>query len=153
MANHSRRLRAIAQVADCKPSELTEESYSHYGLPVYSLGSMEFAVGRDSELDDAASEYIQSSLWAFTASFLESHTGLDAEIIEIIQREKYEDATPIFAKLIEANSDIDDFIDEAISSDGRGHFLSSYDGQESEVAFPGKRGATCLDYFYVVRIN
>ena len=31
--------------------------------------------------------------------------------------------------------DEDDFIDEVISADGRGHTLSSYDGEEGEITF------------------
>ena len=29
-------------------------------------------------------------------------------------------------------SDIDEFVDDAINADGRGHFMSSYDGAEYE---------------------
>ena len=38
--------------------------------------------------------------------------------------------------------DFDDFIDDAVSSDGRGHFISRYDGDENE-----------QDGYYIYRCN
>jgi hypothetical protein len=37
---------------------------------------------------------------------------------------------------------LEGFVEEAVSADGRGHFLSSYDGEENE-----------QDGFYIYRIN
>jgi len=42
--------------------------------------------------------------------------------------------------------DIDSFVDAAISADGRGHFMSSYDGNENEEEVNGTT-------FYIYRIN
>ena len=42
--------------------------------------------------------------------------------------------------------DEDDFIEEVISTDGRGHTLSSYDGEEGEVVFND-------EWYYVYRTN
>ena len=42
--------------------------------------------------------------------------------------------------------DFDHFVDDAVLSDGRGHFLSSYDGYEHEVKING-------NYYYIYRTN
>jgi len=42
--------------------------------------------------------------------------------------------------------DEDDFIEEVISADGRGHTLSSYDGEEGEITFQN-------EWYYIYRTN
>ena len=42
--------------------------------------------------------------------------------------------------------DMDEFVEDAVSSDGRGTFLSSYDSEEVEVVVDG-------EYFYAYRLN
>ena len=42
--------------------------------------------------------------------------------------------------------DMDEFVDDAICQDGRGHFISHYDGKENEYKVNGKM-------FYVYRLN
>jgi len=42
--------------------------------------------------------------------------------------------------------DMDSFVQDAISADGRGNFLSSYDGDEQEIKIDG-------EYFYSYRAN
>ncbi len=34
--------------------------------------------------------------------------------------------------LVERTCGLDDFVEDAVSADGRGHFLSHYDGEENE---------------------
>jgi hypothetical protein len=47
-----------------------------------------------------------------------------------MQAELCEDANELVKAVIR---DIDHFVKDAILSDGRGHFLSSYDGEENEI--------------------
>lgn len=87
----------------------------------------------DSEADERAGEYIKDSLWAFNASFLAAQTGLDQEVFEaIISNGKCEDNNDTIYNLINKLGSIDGFIQDAIGADGRGHFMSSYDGEENE---------------------
>ena len=83
----------------------------------------------DSEADEMAKDYIKDSIWAFSSWFLASHSGLDEEIIKHLQ-EKCEGANDVLLKSIK---DIDSFVSDAIGCDGRGHFLSGYDGNEQEI--------------------
>lgn len=146
MGNYDAATKAVAQVADCKPSELTEESCDFYGLRLFSLGNTEYAVGTDEEADSAAQEYVTQSVWAFQSSFLASFTGLPEEVFTALQ-DKCEDANDTFLTLInEVGAGIEEFTSKAISSDGRGHFLSGYDGKEEEATVKGA-------LFYVYRVN
>jgi hypothetical protein len=106
-----------------------------------------YIVLTDSEADDKAAEYIKDSLWAFNASFLASETGLDEEIFQAIQDNgRCESNNDIIYNTINKLGNMDEFIDAAISADGRGHFMSSYDGNENEETVNG-------EMFFIYRIN
>jgi hypothetical protein len=104
----------------------------------------DYLVLTDKEADKKAKESILETVWAFNSSFLSAHSSLDAWTISIIQQAKYEDANEPLKKTI---IDIDHFVDDAIGCDGRGHFLASYDHNETEVAWHNKT------IFYVYRVN
>lgn len=139
-------IKALADYLECKPNDLSKETYSHYGLEVFSNGREQYAVGTDSEADEACFKNIKDSAWAFNANFICSYCDLPQELIEAIenmQKEKCESSNDTILALIEkTQGGLQGFVDEAISADGRGHFLSSYDGDEIE-----------LSGFYAYRIN
>ena len=90
----------------------------------------EYYVLTDEEADELAKEYIRDTAWAFNAWFILDHIEKDIpeEAIKKIQ-ELYEGANEAIIAMID---DFDAFVDDAIGIDGRGHFLSSYDGAENE---------------------
>ena len=139
-------IKALADYLECKMGHLSKETYSHYGLEVFSNGREQYAVGTDSEADEACFENIKESVWAFCSIFICSYCDLPQELadaIESMQKEKCESANDAILALIEkTQGGLQGFVDEAISADGRGHFLSSYDGDEIE-----------LNGFYAYRIN
>jgi hypothetical protein len=145
-------IKPIEQVAckvlDCEPEELREEKYDHYGLKIFSCHGLEYAIGSDVEAQKAVSEYIKQSLWAFNASFILCHskTGYNPELencLKQMQGKLCESANSLVEALIE---DLDEFIEDAIGADGRGHFLSSYDGNEEEIKVNN-------EYYYGYRLN
>ena len=92
----------------------------------------DYLVLTDEEADEKAKEYIKDSAWAFNASFLANFTDLPEEVFTAMQG-KCESSNDAILKLIErSEGGLDRFIEEAISADGRGHFMSSYDGEEAE---------------------
>jgi hypothetical protein len=123
-----------------------KQTYSHYGLDVYGYNGQEYAVAdNDDAADEAAAEAVMESLWAFRARFIAGHctTKLNdkhIQAIEKMQGEMCEGAGPIIEALLGNN--LDAAIDDAIESDGRGHFLSHQDGEEhdGEEYFPGWKG-------------
>ena len=79
-------------------------------------------------------------MWAFNPDFILRHTKAyenttdyeDEAIIEAlkeVQGRICESANELVYALI---NDFDEFCEDAIDSDGRGHFLSYYDGEEHE---------------------
>ena len=87
-----------------------------------------YMVLTDEEADEKVKEYIYDSAWTFKPSFLASHSRVDENVFETLQ-ELSEGANEAVLSLID---DFDHFVDDAILSDGRGHFLASYDGAEEE---------------------
>jgi len=133
-------------------SELTFEDWCSENLtevePYHDNDySNDYLVLEDDEADEKATEYIKDSLWAFTPSFLSERTGLDEEVFKAIQDNgKCESNNDTILNLVEKLDNLDDFVQAAISADGRGHFMSSYDGNENEETVNGTT-------FYIYRQN
>lgn len=125
------RVIAVSQSADVTPEEAFE-----------LLDSEDWICLTDKEADKMAREYILDSVWAFNSDFLASHSDSGVQVFNIL-REACEDANSAILCLIK---DKDYFVEDAISSDGRGHFMSSYDGEEHEISLDG-------DYWYCYRLN
>lgn len=128
--------------------ELTESVDTVYNdnWHTFEIVGNEYKVLTDEEADaDAeAEDYIKDSLWAFDTEFIFNHTNIKAEeqIIKAfwkMQEALCENANPLVEALI---GDIDQFVYDAIETDGRGHFISSYDGEEHECG-----------NFYIYRTN
>ena len=90
-------------------------------------GDREYLVLEDEEADKRAEEYIKDTAWAFKPSFLSAHTGIDEDVFNILS-EKCEDSNNAVLSMIK---DFDHFVSDASSSDGRGHFIATYDHDES----------------------
>lgn len=117
-------IREICHTIQCTPTELPE-----------ILDSGDWSLCTDSEADDLCKEYIKELVWAFKAEFLANMTDLDIRVFKAIQaNDLCEDNNQAIMKLIESTCGFDEFFEEAIKWDGRGHFLSSYDGCEYEIS-------------------
>lgn len=125
------RIQALATHLGCDVSEVSE---SRFGDHCFDAEGGEFLVFTDEEADERAEQEIRESLWAFNASFIAGHTknGLDdaaEKALAEMQGRLCESANPIVEALIK---NMDHFIFDAIRSDGRGHFISRWDGEEVE---------------------
>lgn len=109
-----------------------ESAYPTYGgFFELTAEGRDYLVLTDAEADEAATDYIRETLWAFNADFLASNTGLPEEVFTAMQ-DKCEDANETFLTLVNKCGDFERLVRDAIASDGRGHFLSPYDGAENE---------------------
>jgi hypothetical protein len=124
----TKRIAALAKFLECDVDDISEASY---GDNNFDAEGGEYMVLTDDEADDRAKEYIKDSLWAFNASFLSDFTGLPIVVFEALQPQ-CESANDAIEQIIEQGDGLDDFVEQAISADGRGHFMSSYDGEENE---------------------
>jgi hypothetical protein len=108
---------------------------------VLEVGGEEYLVLTDTEADERAAEYIKESLWAFNPSFLiysiDSVNRLSVDdaihfenMLRELQCKLCESANAIILGLVGKN--LDRLINDAIVAEGRGHFLSPYDGEEHE---------------------
>ena len=104
----------------------------------------DYLVLTDEQADEAVREDIEQMIWAFTPSFLSAHTRVSEEAIKKIQ-ELYEDANDALAEMIK---DFDEFVEDAVACDGRGHFLAGYDHEEHEVRYLSLDNTTTTYYIY-----
>lgn len=137
----SEPLAVLAAYLEVDPEDLEEQEWGHYGLSLFADTVHEWAIGTDEEANAACLAYCEETLWAFKASFLLGYmtAGLREKDIETIQ-ERCEDANPAIRALV--GESLSWLVRDAIGADGRGHFLSSYDGNEIEA-----------QGFYIYRIN
>ena len=131
------KIKALANFLEVSEDEIETSNYYDNG---FSYGNQEYLVLTDKEADEKAEEEITESLWAFNADFIIRHTSTyeDMDTYEFqaavkalrgAQESECENLNPLVKALIE---DMDDFVEDAIMSDGRGHFISRYDGYENE---------------------
>lgn len=139
----SKKIFHLASFLGVNKSEIEQ---SRYDDDTFECGNQAYLVLTDSEADDKCRERILDSVWAFRSEFLSCHLkkGVDRNVVKLIQsNDKYESNNAAILSLI---GDVDHFVDDAIRSDGRGHFLSRYDGEENEVF-----GKTFR--YYIYRVN
>jgi len=145
---------ALCQHLDCDPDGISLQRHDHYGLDVYETPSGEYAIGTDSQADEATTANIRDSLWAFNASFIVSMCELPDELedgIRAAQEKQCESANDWLLPMVEKQCGLPDFVEQAIAADGRGHFMSSYDGEENEETVKDGMGEDLTLYIY--RIN
>lgn len=101
----------------------------------------------DSEADNTCYEKIRELIWAFNADYLAGWLDCPTEAVQAIHDNgKCEGNNEILLDWLEKHCEFWNFVYDAISLDGRGHFLSSYDGKEHEVEWNGET-------YYIYRIN
>ena len=101
------------------------------GLQVTEIDGKEWTLFTDEEADKAVKSYIEESLWAFNKSFLADQTGLPEEVFSTLQQD-CESSNDAILSIVEKCGDMDTLVSDAVSSDGRGNFLSPYDGHEKK---------------------
>lgn len=104
----------------------------------------EYMVCTDGTADASVKGQILSSLWAFRPEFLACETGLPEVVFSCLCKEMCEDANETIHALVKATCGDLSFVDAAVSADGRGHFLATYDNDEQ--TFTTKKGVTLFVY-------
>ena len=97
----------------------------------------EFLVLTEDEANEVAAAYIADSLWAFNAEFILDtceliNTPEIARSLRDMLKDACEGANAFVLALVGGTCGLNRFVQAAILADGRGHFLSSYDGEEVE---------------------
>lgn len=148
MTTQTTHAAALAAFLSISVDEVEQLKYDYYGLALFSADGAEYAVGTDSEAGEAVKKDIEQLIWAFNPSFICSMCGLPSEFEDGIKlmQEKCEDANPPLLALVEKQCGLPLFVEHAVSADGRGHFLSGYDGEENESEAEGET-------FFIYRTN
>ena len=116
-------IEALKKHTNCEYSDIKKE-----GKTTYYIGNQEYLVLNDKEAQTKCEEDIKQSIWAFNSSFLSFYTDVNEDIIKSVQGH-CESSNDM---LLNSIKDIRGFINDAIATDGRGHFISYYDGHEHE---------------------
>jgi len=132
------KINTLAKYLNMNADKIKTDNSDSFYINTGDLSDLEYFVLTDEEADQKAKEYIKDSIWAFKSSFISSHTGINKDIIKSVQ-EHCESSNEVLLRSIK---DLQKFINEAIATDGRGHFISFYDGHEQEEG-----------EFYIYRMN
>ena len=134
------KIEALAKFLEISTEDITE---TDWGTLKVDDGS-EYLVLTDEEAGAKAYEEIEESLWAFNADFIIDMCGFSGgeKSLTAMQRESCEDCNEFIKAMIKGTCGMECFVESAIESDGRGHFISSYDGEEVE-----------QDEYFIYRVN
>lgn len=126
---------------DADATEDDIEAYS-YDDTEFKTPERDVRILTDEEADERLRAYCEETLWAFNANFLADYMpeGIDADEIESIRGDRCEDANPALVALVKAADEdgLNRLAEDAGAADGRGHFLSSWDGEEIEFDHAGR---------------
>lgn len=143
------RIKALIALLAVNAEEAEDITLSNYDDTELECGRESYRVLTDEEADEAAMAAATDSLWAFNVSFLSRYVPAlrdtrAAKAWTKVQGELCEDSGPLVEALL--GDRLDEAMRDAVSEDGRGHFLASYDGEEHESKVDGV-------WFYIYRTN
>ena len=136
----------LKELKEATGKKLAEKEYWDYENQMATMeDGSEYLVLTDEEADEQAKTEIKNNLWAFVPKFIIEHmAGVRyseslEDAISQMQANLCENANDIVAAMVD---DVEEFCDDAIVADGRGHFIAWYDGKEIET-----------ENFFIYRIN
>ena len=161
MKNEDALKKFLVEQGELSEDEINEavikkEWDSYYSEYRFDVCGDEYLVMDDGRAYATASHAISRLLWAFNTDFILDHLKDEIKYgndpvdlndlracINLAREKLCEGANAIIHTLI---GDLEDFVDDAIAADGRGHFISLYDGEEHEVTVDGET-------YYIYRLS
>lgn len=127
MVTTEKRMQAVSDYFDVSLNDWRVSLFEDNSFSIPS--GREYLVLTEEEANDKVKENILDSVWAFHPNFLVNHIkeGVPVKFIEAVQEKLCDDANVGLKALL---NDEDEFVTAAVAADGRGHFLSGYDGRE-----------------------
>ena len=127
------KIKALADFLEKPVKNLRDNGENYFQV----VDGFEYLVLTDEEANEKARECIEDSLWAFNAEFILEACGLDSSSnvvhsLSEMQGALYECCNDFIRALVEGTCGMDTFVKAAIESDGREHFLDTYDDVENE---------------------
>ena len=110
---------------------VNKERETYQELPVIIIDDEEYIVAEgEEEANKAARRAVEDTICYFRPDFLAAHSDVPEKVFAFLAGTGCFDDNEAYKAMI---YDVDDFIDDAIDADGRGHFLNSYDSVEHEI--------------------
>ena len=142
------QIKALAEFLEVSEDEITESEYGDEST--FSYDGAEYLVLDEEGADAKAREEIERSLWAFNADFIIQHCkNYDSmnnweyqSAVESLRRAQESECENLNGLVVALVDDMEEFEEDAIMADGRGHFISRYDGEEYE-----------MNGFYIYRVD
>ena len=107
-----------------------KERDTHWDLPILIIDDKEYAVaGGEEEATKATRQAVEDTICYFRPDFLAAHSDVPEKVFMFLAGSCFDDNEAYKAMIY----DVEDFIDDAIDADGRGHFLNTYDSKEYEI--------------------
>ena len=136
-----KKIKALATFLDINENDIEVNDYG-----TFEHGG-EYLVLTDNEANEKAKQEILESLWAFNSEFILDCCELDSSrcvvaSLQDMQENCCESCNDFIRALIDGTCGIDAFVSLAIESDGREHFIATYDNEENE-----------QDEYFIYRIN
>lgn len=103
-----------------------------YTVTTGEEGEMTFLVLNEEDREYYVTEEIKDRLWAFIPEFLAECTEIEVTPFETMAAQGDETFNNVIKILIENTCGMEYFVEQAVVTDGYGHFLSTYDGDENE---------------------
>ncbi len=140
MTEHINKMADLAEYLEINQSEIRQG----YDENHFETDDGEYLVLTDEEADKKVTEEIKEEVWAFNADWILTACGLYGSTVtenekknlrhslEDLQAKCCEGCNDFIKAIIAGTIGLDKFIEAAIEADGRGHFLSSYDGHEGQ---------------------
>ena len=115
---------------------------------IFTVDGEEWLVLDDADADAAARVRLTDSIWAFNSGFLYEHMppNIPIEAVRALQ-DLCEDGSDALATML-GEDGLVDLLDDAIETDGRGHALAGWDGEEVEMPLALPNGRTVMYYGY-----
>lgn len=126
------KIKALAEFLGINESEI---KVSEYNNNFFETSESEYLVLTEEEANESVKDEVLQTVWTFNTDFILDHstikewTDRTERAFAKMQEELCEDANEIVLAVIE---DFDEFVEDAIDAEGRGYFLSLYDGEENE---------------------
>lgn len=145
------KIEVLSMYLECEEDEISE-GYEEY---TFEYGRQKYLVCTEEEADKRCEDYILDTLWAFNTSFImnyiDTRTDYDDKSLRkcLVALQELCEYSNYLIKLLVGNR-IDEFIENAINLDGRGHYLSPFDGVEKEYSVFTDEGTIT---YYIYRID
>lgn len=146
------RRTSLAENLGCSPENIIPSPQCD---KIFDVGAREYLVVTEQEAADIIAEQVEQELWAFQPKFIIQHTFLHEGItfdddeyraivqgLAAIQDRLMEKCNSMLKGLIDVTCGMPFFIEEAVTHQGRGHFLAPYDEHEEQQGD-----------FYIYRMN